>query len=114
MWKQSNRLLNSACGVALHPNIETTSYSKCFYKLKSDELMISAFYFDKELDKNIIRIFNPTSVNGSGVLSGECIPTEIPKISYSLGSINTECKVVNPIKLLLKAGEIATFAIYII
>ena len=111
LWKQSNRLLNSACGVALHPDIETKPYSKCFYKLDSNELMISAFYFDKDLDKNIIRIFNPTCQTGFGSLSGECIPNEIQKISYSFGSVNSDTQTVNPSKLSLKAGEIATFVI---
>ena len=111
LWKESNRLINSACGVVLHPDIETKPYSKCFYNLESNELLISAFYFDKELGKNIVRIFNPTSVTGSGVLSGECIPNEIKKITYSFGSVNSDTQTVNPSKLSLKAGEIATFVI---
>ena len=109
LWKQSSRLLYSACGVALHPDIETQPYCSSRFKLESDQLMISAFCFDREAGKNIIRIFNPTSENGTGRLSGSNIPGMIEKITYTRGGIAPGREIADPDDLQLQPGEIATF-----
>ena len=109
LWKQSPRLLYSACGVVLHPDMETHAYCSSLFKLVSNELMISAFYYDKEAQRNIVRVFNPTSENGAGSLSGSCIPEKIEKISYARGSIAPGHETADPGDLRLKPGEIASF-----
>ena len=80
-----------------------------FFKLFSGELMISAFYYDKEAGRNIVRIFNPTSENGTGILSGSCIPEKIEKIGYIRGGIAPGRETADPENLRLKPGEIASF-----
>jgi hypothetical protein len=95
--------------VALHPDIETHPYCSSRFKLGSEQLMISAFCFDRETGKNIIRIFNPTSEKGTGTLSGSAIPGKIEKITYTRGSIAPGRETADPANLQLKPGEIATF-----
>ncbi|MBQ6596183.1 MAG: hypothetical protein IJH79_01405 [Lentisphaeria bacterium] len=109
LWKQSSRLLYSACGAVLHPDLETPACCCSFFKLFSGELMISAFYYDKEAGRNIVRIFNPTSENGTGILSGSCIPEKIEKIGYIRGGITPGRETADPENLRLKPGEIASF-----
>ena len=109
LWKKSNRLLNPACGVVLHPDIESRTYCENYVNFESDKLLVSAFTFDKSLNKNIIRIFNPSNEDASGKLSGMNIPAILNKLEYKYGSVSEISGKISADNITLKAGEIATF-----
>ena len=109
LWKMANRLLNPVCGVVLHPDVESRIYSENYVNLESDKLLVSAFTFDKSLNKNIVRIFNPANGNASGSLSGLNIPDSLTKLEYKYGTISETSEKVPANNITLKAGEIATF-----
>lgn len=111
LWKKANRLLNPAYAAILHPNIESRRIAGNYCRLESDKLVISAFTFDKTTGRNIIRIFNPSSENADGSLSGISIPSTLEKIKYQYGTISENTEITASNKITLKAGEIATFKI---
>jgi hypothetical protein len=79
--------------------------------MDSETLVISACYYDKQLQKNVIRIFNPTSQEGVGTLTGKHAPATLQKVRYDRG-LSLLCEETIPSKgITLKSGEIATFCI---
>ena len=109
LWKKANRLLNPVCGVVLHPDVESRIYSENYVNLESDKLLVSAFTFDKSLNKNIIRIFNPANTEASGRLSGLNVPQTLTRLEYKYGSVSETSGKISADNITLKAGEIATF-----
>ena len=107
---KANRLLNPQYAVILHPAKESRRFAETYFKLESDKLLISAFAFDKILNKNTIRIFNPADTESSGRLSGLNIPQKLTKITYQYGTPAETAESVSADNIVLKAGEIATFA----
>ena len=101
--------MNPAYGVVLHPDIESREYAENYFKLESDKLLISAFTFDKTLNKNIIRIFNPTNETACGRLLGINIPQTLTKIVFKYGTASESSETVPANSITLKAGEITTF-----
>ena len=110
LWNQSNRLLNDACGVVLHPGVETEPLTESTLELVSNELVISAFMYDKYLQKQILRIFNPTCKKGSGILKGSLVPEKLSKVTYSYGTPAVSGEYISPDAILLQPGEILTLA----
>lgn len=109
LWKKAVRLLNPAYGAILHPDIESRKYAENYIKLESDKLLISAFAFDKSLNKNIIRIFNPSNETASGKLSGMNVPKTLTKLVFKYGTASESYETFSADSITLKAGEIATF-----
>ena len=110
LWKQSDRLLNDACGVVLHPGVETVNMTGSSLKLISQELLISGFLYDGYLKKRILRIFNPACVKGSGRLCGDGVPERLAEVTYSYGTPAESGRYVDPSSIVLQPGEILTLA----
>ena len=111
LQKMSSRFNDVNCGVILHPDIESARYDETLFKLDSDKLLISAFFYDKNAECTIVRIFNPASSTGNGILSGINIPAQLRIMSYAKGIIYDTGKRIDSLKITLNAGEIATFAV---
>lgn len=107
---QSLRLLQPGCGVILHPEFRVEKFEEQTLFLDSSELLISAFYYDTALQRNLLRIYNPVSHSGSGCLCGKNIPEEIFKVEYDRAVPVVTEERISVKKICLDAGEIATFA----
>lgn len=109
-WKIGERLLVGGHAVVLHPKLSPEMKWESALSLRSEQLMISAFYYDKVLGRTLVRIFNPTSADGSGTLSGTSVPAKIQRVTYD-HAIPSLGKMLSPRTITLKTGEIATFAL---
>ena len=108
-WNNTDRLLYAGNGVIIHPELTPDNITGCELKMDSETLVISAYYYDKQLQKNVIRIFNPTSQDGVGTLIGKLAPATLQKVRYDRG-LSLLCEETIPSKgITLKSGEIATF-----
>ena len=111
LWKKSVRLLQPAWAAILHPDFESRKYAESYFRLESDTLLISAFFYDAVIGKNVIRMFNPTANAGSGKLSGLNVPATLVKLRYERGTVAETAETVPSDKIELRAGEIATFSL---
>ncbi len=106
----SSRLNDNAYGVTLHPEIQSDKYDETLFELESDELLVSAFYYDRDVEWTVVRIFNPANRIGKGVLSGRDIPQKLRLMRYEKGSICDSGTTVESDNIILNPGEIATFS----
>ena len=111
LWKKKNRLLDPVYAAVLTPETEVEKLEQIYYQLDSDKLLVSACMFDKALDKNIIRIFNPSAEKASGKLTGKLVTAVLHKVIYKNGSAAGTAESVPADNITLNAGEIATFAL---
>ena len=79
--------------------------------MDSETLVVSAYYYDKQLQKNVIRIFNPTSLDGVGSLTGKLAPANLQKVRYDRGLPILCDETIASQGITLKSGEIATFCV---
>ncbi len=110
-WHNMDRLLFAGNGVIIHPELTPDNITGCELKMDSETLVISAHYYDKQLQKNIIRIFNPTSLDGVGSLTGKLAPANLQKVRYDRGLPILCDETIASQGITLKSGEIATFCV---
>ena len=110
-WGNADRLVYSGNGAILHPEYTAKDVTGSDLQLDSPALVISACYYDKVLQKRILRIFNPTSVESSGRLTGKFAPEKLQKVHYDHGLAVLEEKTIAAENIVLKPGEIATMCI---